>query len=172
MKHGFAVRIIILAAGLMLHTVAFGAELKFGRLNFAEIQTKSQKLTAAYSELQKMQAESQSKTTGLTGEVNKLEEQLSKAAAADRQKIEAALKEKQEELSNEEQELRVKLMMKQRSIQSAAALQLKEILDRIAKEEGFTAIFRTETLPYAEGLIDLTDRLAKELDAAPALEPK
>jgi Skp family chaperone for outer membrane proteins len=171
MRHAFAI-VAGLVAGLILQADTFGAELKLGRLNFAEIQKNSTKLTAAFAEVQKIQAESQSKTTALSGEVKKLEEQLSKAAQADRPKIGEALDEKRQELSQAEQETQVKVMLKQRSIQGAAALQLKEIIERIAKAEGFTAVFRTETLPYAEGLIDLTDRLTKELDAAPALETK
>jgi Skp family chaperone for outer membrane proteins len=118
--------------------------------------------------------EAQERIGSLAVAAKAIEEKLAKEgiSAKDKAQLEAEFAAKREEYNTAEEEFRLKQSFEQKSYQTAIAGQVKEIVDRIAQQENFAAIFREEMLVSAAGLIDLTDRIAKELDAAPPLRQK
>jgi outer membrane protein len=106
--------------------------------------------------------------------MTKIEEQLkdekSPLKKEDREKLEGELKGKVQALENEQQSLQAKLTFKQRSIQNIFGTQIKSAVEKVAKEEGLTAVLTQQALIYAGDVPDLTEKVTKELDAMPALE--
>jgi outer membrane protein len=150
------------------------AEPKLGKVNFLKIHQASKKVAEATNELQKTMTEAQERIGSLAVAAKAIEEKLAKEgiSAKDKAQLEAEFAAKREEYNTAEEEFRLKQSFEQKSYQTAIAGQVKEIVDRIAQQENFAAIFREEMLVSAAGLIDLTDRIAKELDAAPPLRQK
>jgi Skp family chaperone for outer membrane proteins len=159
---------------LAFSSFSFAEGLKFGRVSFTDIQKNSKKFHGAMEEIQKVRNESQAKIEVMKSDVKRIEEQLQKPdiKADQKAKIQNELNEKNQELQTEEQAAGVKVALKQRSLQTAMSQQIKAIIEKLAKDEGFTAIFRSEELVYSDGLPDLTDKITQALDAAPPLEPK
>ncbi len=171
-KTGVFVFLAAFSLTLLSWAMVQAEEMKFARVSFMEIQRKSKKINAAFEELQKIQVDGQNKIAAVRGDIARLEAETQKAGVTDAQKakLEADLNEKRQELQTEEQAVQVKLALKQKSIQSAVGTQIKAIIDKIAKDEGYAAIFRSELLLYAEGLPDLTGKISDALDAAGPLE--
>lgn len=159
---------------LVFSSFGFAEELKFGRVSFTDIQKTSKKFLGAMEEIQKVRAEGQTKIEVMKSDIKGIEEQLQKndLKADQKEKLQTALTEKSQELQTEEQAAGVKIALKQKSLQTALSVQIKAIIEKLAKDEGFAAIFRTEELVYFEGLPDLTAKITQALDAAPPLEPK
>jgi Skp family chaperone for outer membrane proteins len=159
---------------LVFSSFCSAEELKFGRANFMDIQKNSKKALGAMEEIRKIQGEGQAKIEVMKSDMKRIGEQLQKNDLKPDQKakLQNDLNEKIQELQTAEQEAGVKVALKQKSLQNAMGLQIKAIIDKLAKDEGYAAIFRTDTLVYAEGLTDLTGKITEALDAAPPLEPK
>ncbi len=176
MKNVWTAIIGILVVISMTFSWTFNAEAqaKFGKINFAELNRTSVKITAAREELQKMQADAQAKLSALGADIKKLESQVNEnkeISSEEKKNLEESLKIKQEEFQTEQQAERIKTTFKQKSFQNALTSQLDQIIAKIAKEEGFSAVFKSDAMYYSAGMIDITDKVQKALDAAPALEP-
>jgi Skp family chaperone for outer membrane proteins len=174
MKAATFVLAILISLLMMTQPGTSFAEQKFGRVSFIDIQKDSKKAIAAMEEIQKIQLDSQNKLTALRNDLTRIEEQLNKPdlPADQKAKLEKEIEEKGQEYQSEDQAVKVKSAIKQKSLQAALGQQIKTIIDKLAKDEGFTAIFRTELLVYSDGLIDVTEQITKALDAAPMLETK
>jgi outer membrane protein len=144
------------------------ADLKFGVVNVGNVFKKSVKIKIASEEIQKIQSEGMTKIGILGDEVKKLEEKMKsggdKMPKEEQEKIQNEIKEKNQDMESQKQETRVRLQFKQKSIQSVINTKLNEAVEKTAKEEGMAAVFRTESVMYSEGLVDLTDKVAKALD--------
>ena len=109
----------------------------------------------------------------MKSDIKRIGEQLQKndLKADQKTKLQNELTKKNQELQTEEQASGVKVALKkQRSLQTALSMQIKGIIEKLAKDEGYTAIFRTQELVYFEGLPDLTAKISQALDAAPPLD--
>ncbi len=170
----FRVCAVALIAVLPAVTSVCAAETKLGKISFIDIQKNSKKAASAMEEIQMVQIDGQKKMMALQEDVKKLQERLAKpeVKAEEKVKIETELESKRQEFETEDQAVKVKTAIRQKSLQSALGAQIKAIIDKIAKEEGYAAIFRTELMIYSEGITDLTDKITRELDAAPPLETK
>jgi outer membrane protein len=154
------------------------AEVKFGKISYDVIQKKSAKIAAGINEIQKMQQETQVKMNSLATDMNKLEERLTKEDGSlspqDKEKLGNELNEKKQELDTEQQAMRVKLAFKQKSLTNTISPLIHEIIGKIAKEEGLTVVFRSDSVVYAESsVVDISDKVVKALDEAPVeVEPQ
>lgn len=179
MKAHHVVKALVFPAACLLSVLivsgmSVAADVKFGKINYDLIQKNSQRIGAGIHEIQKMQQESQTKISAITKDAMELEGKLDEGkdslSAQDKAKLENDLNEKKQELDTERQAIRVKLAFKQKSLANTISPLINEIIAKIAKEDGLAVIFRSDAVAYAEGIVDITDRVIKALDAAPIPE--
>jgi outer membrane protein len=153
---------------------SLAAEAKFGKISLAEVRTNSSKIKAALETLQQTQSEALAKIGALKQETDKLQEKLKSEPASlskeEKEKTETELKDKSQELQTEQQAAKIKLTFQQKSIQNAVKMQINQAIEKIAKEEGISGVFLSEMLLYSEGIVDLTDKVTKAIDAMPAID--
>jgi outer membrane protein len=147
---------------------------KFAQINLTDVSSKSTKVKNAVEQLLKMQTAGSPKMESLTTEAKKLEADLEKGKdtlkQAEKEKLENDLTQKYQEMQSEQQSVRSKLAVQQQAIQTAIMNQIQQIIDKIAKDEGYSAVFLKETMIYSSGMPDLTEMVIKALDSAPALD--
>jgi len=170
------------AAFLSLLTFLFSAlpiastaqNTKLAQVSVDKIYKNSARIKAAVEDMKKIETETAPRLNSLKAEAEKIEERLSAAKDTlkpeEREKLQQEYAAKRDEAQALQQALRAKLTLKQRSAENAVKADIKEIVAKIAKEEGFSAVFMSESLVYSGGTNDITDRVLKELDARPALE--
>lgn len=153
---------------------SFGQDAKFAQISVEKISKKSSRIQKAFDEVNKLRAEAQGRVTALKTAIKMIQTRLEKDAKTlkpeEKKKLEQDLQAKAEEIQNEQQNLRAKISFKQQSLQNVLSNQLSALVDKIAKQDGFTAVFWRRSLAYAAGLPDISEKVAKELDALPAVE--
>ena len=178
MTHGFIKTSGIFSTCLLLLIgiagLSFAAEVKFGKMSLADVRKNSAKVKASLENLQKTQTEALAKINSLKQETEKLQEKLKSQKDSlkkeDREKLETELQDKKQELQAEQQAAKIKTTFLQKSIQNAVKDQINQAIEKIAKEEGVSAVFLSEMLLYSDGIVDLTDKVTKALDSMPPLE--
>ncbi len=170
----FAQLAVCLAVLVASACVAYSADAKFGKLNLEGVYSNSTRIKAALDEIKNIQAEAEAKMASLKTEVDKIEEKLgveeSKLKKEEKEKLTKDLELKNQAIEQEQQSARAKVIFKQRSVQNVIGLQIRSILEKIAKEDGLTAVLAQQAVLYSADVVDLTDRVTKELDAMPAAE--
>ncbi len=153
---------------------SFASEVKFGKISLAKVRNDSAKIKTSLETLQKTQTDSLAKVSSLKQETDKLQEKIKSQpdslSKEEKEKGEAELKDKTEELQAEQQAAKIKLTFQQKTLQNAIKVQINRAIEKIAKEEGISAVFLSEMLLYAEGIVDLTDKVTKAIDAMPPIE--
>jgi Skp family chaperone for outer membrane proteins len=178
MTHGFIKTSGIFSTCLLLLIgiagLSFAAEVKFGRMSLADVRKNSVKVKASLENLQMTQTEALAKISSLKQETEKLQEKLKSQKDSlkkgDREKLGIELQDKKQELQAEQEAAKIKTIFLQKSIQNAVKGQINQAIEKIAKEEGVSAVFLSETLLYSDGIVDLTDKVTKALDSMPPLE--
>lgn len=163
---------------LMLSSVmAFpthAADLKLAKVSLETVFNNSTRVKAAAEEIKKMQSEANAKLGAMRTQIMQLQERLkdekSPLKKEEREKAENDLKLKTEEIANEQQALQAKLSFKERSIQNVFRTQIKSAVEKIAKEEGLTAVFSEQAMVFSGNLPDLAEKVTKAFDAMPAIE--
>jgi Skp family chaperone for outer membrane proteins len=157
----------------LIDTPGHAEDLKIAKVSYQDIFKNSARVKAELEALKKVREEGSPKIASLSQEVKAIDEQLKKAGLKEeeKKKLETDRQNKLQELQSEQQSVRVRIAFKQRSFQNILTKQIEEVLAKIAKETKLQAVFVQESLAYSgDGVIDLTDRVTKELDAMPALE--
>jgi Skp family chaperone for outer membrane proteins len=151
---------------------AFASDFKPAQMSFQNVIKNSTKVKAWVEEIKRIQTEGVAKSNTLASEVGKLEQQLAKAQenAEEKEKIAAEIQKKREELRSEQETSRVKVSFKQQSMQSVIRSQVQEVVDKIAKDNGYTMVVSIEAIYYAKDVPDITDRVTQALDALPVPE--
>ena len=166
MVFGCLITLIVFTACLSTANVSWAQAAKFAQINLTDVSSKSNKVKVAVEQLLKMET--------LTTEAKKLEADLEKGKdtlkPAEKEKLENDLTQKYQEMQSEQQAVRSKLAVQQQAIQTAIMNQIQQIIDKVAKDEGYSAVFLKETMIYSSGMPDLTEMVIKALDAAPALD--
>ena len=174
MVFGSLITLIVLAICVSSVNVGWAQSGKFAQINLTDVSSKSNKVKVAVEQLLKMQTAGSPKMEALTTEAKKLEADLEKGKdtlnTAEKEKLENDLTQKYQEMQSEQQSVRGKLATQQQAIQTAIMNQIQQIIEKIAKDEGYSAVFLKETMIYSMGMPDLTDVVIKALDAAPALD--
>jgi Skp family chaperone for outer membrane proteins len=159
---------------LIIAIPTYSADLKLAKVSWENIVNNSARAKAATEDIKKMQMESNTKLSAMRTEINQLEEKLkdekSPLKKEEKDKIESELQRKIEEMTNEQQTLQAKLTFKERTLQNVFRTQIKLAVEKVAKEEGVTAVFSEQAMIFSGSLPDLTDKVIKEFDAMPALE--
>lgn len=174
MVFGCLIILVIFAMGFSNVSVGWAQSAKFAQINLTDVSSKSNKVKVAVEQLLKMQTAASPKMESLTDDAKKLESELEKGKdtlkPAEKEKLENDLTQKYQEMQSEQQSVRSKLAVQQQAIQTAIMNQIQQIIDKVAKDEGYSAVFLKETMIYSSGMPDLTEMVIKALDAAPALD--
>jgi Skp family chaperone for outer membrane proteins len=180
MKHTYLVRNLAILAGCLVFAATFAvpapaADVKIAKISLASVYKNSVRIKQFSDELQQLQSSSQAKETSLAGEIKKLREQLQAGKATmpneQKDKIESELKEKFEALENERMTLQYNMSLKQQSLRNVVEPQVKEIVAKIAKAEGYTMVIAEQLVMYvAPDVPDITDKVTKALDEMPPAE--
>lgn len=166
---------VLTLLGVMLFAVAGTcAELKIAKVNLAAVSEHSTRIKNAMEDIRKVQMEVGPKIAALAGDIKKIEEQLKTGGASlskeEKEKLENELNTKKQEIQQEQQGAKVKMSFKQQSISNVIKTQLQEVLQKEAKEGGYSVILNSDSVLYSDGVTDLTEKVTKALDAMPATE--
>lgn len=150
------------------------ADLKLAKVNLETVFNNSTRVKAAAEEIKKMQLDANAKLGAMRTQIMQLQERLkdekSPLKKEEKEKAENDLKLKTEEIANEQQSLQAKLTFKERSLQNVFRTQIKSAVEKIAKEEGLTAVFSEQAMVFSGDLPDLSEKVTKAFDAMPAIE--
>jgi len=151
------------------YSVGLAGEIKPAKMSFQNVVRNSVKVKAWFEEIKKLQTEAIAKTNLMVGEVTKLEQQLSKAQdnAEEKEKLETEIQKKREEIRHEQEAAKVKVTFQQQNMQTVIKGQISEVVEKLAKEEGYTMVISSETLYFSKDVPDITARVTKALDALP-----
>lgn len=166
--------VVCLVALPLIAGPGYAEDFKIAKVSYQDIFKNSVRVKAELESLKKLREEGSPKIASLSAEVKAIDEQLKKEKSLkpeEKQKLEADRQNKMQDLQAEQQSIRVKIAFKQRSFQNILTKQIEEVLAKIAKEQNLQAVFVQESLAYAsDGVVDLTAKVTKELDAMPAIE--
>jgi outer membrane protein len=151
-----------------------GAELKLAKISLPEVFKQSIRVKNVEEEVRKLQMLSETKVAPLKEAVSKIQEQFKAGKDSlkpeEKAKLESELKDKVQEMQQEQKNFETQVNFKQKSVQNVMIGQIRDIISKLAKEEGYSVVFHSQTLLYSDGITDLTARVAKDLDAMHALE--
>jgi outer membrane protein len=155
-------------------TPSLGQGAKFAKVSLEKVYTSSARLKAAVDEVNKIRTETAGKLAIIQTQMKTIQGQLQKDAAKlkpeEKKKLTEELQAKVKQIETEQQNLRVKIGFKQKSVQNVLKTQLPDLVNKIGKQEGLTAIFWHGSLAYSAGIPDISAKVAKALDALPPLE--
>ena len=158
----------------LFSTNSCAGELKLAQISVQAIHQHSARLKAAIQDINTMRRDSKAKIGALSSDIKRLQDEIrnkkSTATPEEQKKLKKDLEIKTEELQKAQQDLSVKTSFKQKSIQNVLRSQIPIVLKNVAEKEGLSAILWKESLAYAPGIPDVSDKVAAALDAMPALE--
>jgi outer membrane protein len=150
------------------------ADVKLAKVNLDQVLKNSTRAKAATEEIKKMQSDANAKLGAMRIQIKQLQDRLrdekSPLKQEEQEKTQKDLKLKTEEFGNEQQSLQAKLTFKERSFWNVFRTQIKEAVEKVAKEEGLTAVLSEQAMVFSGNLPDLTEKVTKAFDAMPALE--
>jgi len=152
------------------YSVSLAGEIKPAKMSFQNVVRNSVRVKAWFEDIKKLQTEAIAKTNALAGEVGKLDQQLAKSQdnAEEKEKLETEIKKKREELRNEQETAKVKMSFQHQNMQNVIKSQISEVVEKLAKEEGYTMVISNEALYFSTDVPDITARVTKALDALPS----
>ena len=171
--------LFLILALIVLTTVAF-AEFKLGIINPQAVLQSSTKGKEAIERLKSLQLAKQKKYEALQSEIDKLEKEAMSPAlnqeARDRKAND--LQNKRTDIKRFAEDAQKESMAAQQKEFEKIQADLMPIIEKIAKENGFSLILDLNTagVTYFEPAIDISDKVVKAYDAqsaaAPAPAPK
>jgi Skp family chaperone for outer membrane proteins len=173
MKRCALISISLFIVGL-LSLPSFASDLKAAKISLPEVFKQSLRVKNVEEEVRTIQMASEAKTAPLKEALTKIQEQLTAGKDSlkpeEKTKLQNEMKDKSQELQQEQKNFETQVSFKQKSVQNVMIGQIRDIITKLAKEEGYSVVFHSQTLLYSDGITDLTAKVAKELDALPALE--
>lgn len=167
--------IVCFVLGAILTGAVQAADLKIAKVTLLDVYNKSVRIKNFTEEIQQLQIAHQAKETTLSGEIKKLRDQLQagKGTLSKEQQdnLNLQIQAKDEELENERMTLRAEMSLRQQSLQNVVIPQIREVVAKIAKAEGYTLVITEQSVLYvSEAIPDITEKVAKALDEMPATE--
>lgn len=165
-------KIVFLIVTLLFAFNAEGAELKFGYVDLNKALNESDNGKKATKFLEDMVNSKQSVLLKKEKEIKKLNEELEKQASV---LIPESRKTKEEELSRlykdyqrMAKDFNEEIQKKEEELRMEILNDLREIVNKIGKEEGYTVIFETGTsgILYYQKEFDLTEKIIKKYNEA------
>ncbi len=148
------------------------AEVKIGYVDLNRALNESKRGKDAKAELEALVRNKQASIDELENKINEMRQEYDKQAQA---LSESAKKAKEEEIENAIRnyqkvvgEAQAEVEKKRKELTSRIINELKEVIARIAEEEGFTIILESSDglILYSKKGLDLTDKVIKRYDSA------
>lgn len=163
LKQGF-----LIAAALMLPlSLAQAAELKIGFVSIAKILSSAPQAEAASKRLEQEFAPRQKALVEAQKSLRKQEEKLSKDGAvmseSQRRSLESDIRTQMRELNRTNAELREDFNLRRNEELSKFQKQVLDVVNNVAKEEGFDLVINDGATLYASPQVDVTDKVLKRL---------
>ncbi|GEM_PF-794732 len=162
----------VLAVALALsfwHEVSPAAEIAVAKVNMQTLFKQSASIRAAFQEVEKTRVDSALQLERLALEISALEKELEKEKGSPesvgKEKLETSLKIKREDLRSEAEAARAKFQLKKTSEENLVNMRIREIVARIARENGLKLVVPEQMALYSEGVPDITQKVLKALDA-------
>lgn len=163
LKQGF-----LIAAALMLPlSLAQAAELKIGFVSIAKILSSAPQAEAASKRLEQEFAPRQKALVEAQKSLRKQEEKLNKDGAvmseSQRRSLESDIRTQMRELNRTNAELREDFNLRRNEELSKFQKQVLDVVNNVAKEEGFDLVINDGATLYASPQVDVTDKVLKRL---------
>ena len=150
------------------------ADVKLAKVSLDGVLKNSTRAKAEMEEIKKTQSEANAKLGAMRTQIKQLQDRLrdekSPLKKEEKEEAQKDLKLKTEAIANEQQSLQAKLTFKERSFWNVFRTQVKSAVEKVAKEEGLTAVFSEQAMVFSGNLPDVTEKVAKAFDAMPAVE--
>lgn len=144
-------------------------DMTVAQVNVPTVLEKSAKARASGQELEQMRIDSFSRLRKLAAEAAaseaKLKEDTAGARTEGRDRLEYDLKAKRERLMSEEEAAKAQFQLKRKSVENTLNTQIKQAVEKIAKQEGIKLVISEQSVLYSENSPDITDKVIKLLDA-------
>ena len=159
---------LLLAAALALPlSVAQAADVKIGFVSIGKILNSAPQAEAASKRLEKEFAPRQKALVEAQKSLRKLEEKLNKDGAAmsesQRRNLEGDIRNQMRELNRTNGELREDFNMRRNEELGKFQKQVLEIINSVAKEEGFDLVVNDGATLYVSPQVDVTDKVLSRL---------
>lgn len=159
---------LLLAAALALPlSVAQAADVKIGFVSIGKILSSAPQAEAASKRLEKEFAPRQKALVEAQKSLRKLEEKLNKDGAAmsesQRRNLEGDIRNQMRELNRTNGELREDFNMRRNEELGKFQKQVLEIINSVAKEEGFDLVVNDGATLYVSPQVDVTDKVLSRL---------
>ena len=159
---------LLLAAALALPlSMAQAADVKIGFVSIGKILSSAPLAEAASKRLEKEFAPSQKALVEAQKSLRKLEEKLNKDGAAmsesQRRNLEGDIRNQMRELNRTNGELREDFNMRRNEELGKFQKQVLEIINSVAKEEGFDLVVNDGATLYVSPQVDVTDKVLSRL---------
>ncbi len=145
-------------------------DMSVAKVNVPTILEKSAKARASGQDLEQMRIDSLSRLRKLAAEVGAAEAKLKDDAAAgvkteSRDRLEYDLRAKRERVMSEEEAAKAQFQLKRKSAENTLNTQIKQAVEKIAKQEGIKLVISEQSVLYSESAPDITDKVIKSMDA-------
>ena len=161
-------RLIFLAIILLVALSAQAAEVKIGYVDLQRIVVQSDQGKEAMKTLDNIEKAKNALIKEKVDEIKKLEEELSKQGAVLNPETKGKKEAEHEKLMMEYQQMRrdreEELKKNEAEFIQKIVLDIKKLLAKIAKEEGYSAIFNEAGIVYMPENSDLTDMVMKQFN--------
>ncbi len=159
---------LLLAAALALPlSMAQAADVKIGFVSIGKILSSAPQAEAASKRLEKEFAPRQKALVEAQKSLRKLEEKLNKDGAAmsesQRRNLEGDIRNQMRELNRTNGELREDFNMRRNEELGKFQKQVLEIINSVAKEEGFDLVVNDGATLYVSPQVDVTDKVLSRL---------
>ncbi len=157
-----------IAAALALPlSLAQAAELKIGSVSIAKILSSAPQAEAASKRLEQEFAPRQKGLVEAQKSLRKLEEKLNKDSAvmseSQRRNLENDIRNQMRELNRTNAELREDFNLRRNEELGKFQKQVLEVINSVAKEDGFDLVINGEATLYASPQVDVTDKVLRRL---------
>jgi len=144
-------------------------DMTIAQVNLPTILEKSAKAKASTQDLEQTRIDSLSQLRKLASEVvaaeNKLKGETSGVKTEGRDRLEYDLKAKREKLKSEDEAAKAQFQLKRKSTENSLNAQIRQAVEKIAKQEGIRLVISEQAVLYSESVPDITDKVIKALDA-------
>lgn len=151
------------------HGLSLAAEMAVAKVNMQTLFSQSASIRAAFQEVEKIRLESTAQLERLALEISALEKELEKdkgsPESVEKEKLEKSLRTKREDLKAEAEAARAKFQLKRKSEENLVNMRIREIVARVARENGLKLVVPEQMALYSEGIPDITPKVLKALDA-------
>ena len=144
-------------------------DMNVAQVNVPTVLEKSAKAKATAQDLEQVKIDSFSRLRKLATEAaaaeTKLKENAPDVKTEGRDRLEYDFRAKREKLMSEEEAAKAQFQLKRKSAENTLNTQIKQAVEKIAKQEGIKLVISEQSVLYSESAPDITDKVIKLMDA-------